>query len=69
MLYEKVLKSTAASLFFEAKLKEFEAACYFGDAGRTKAAEEDCHSALQGLLDAKIELAAAHIKDAKQGMK
>ncbi len=63
---EEVLKSVAAATFLEAKLKEFEASCLFGDAGRVAAVEEDCRSALQGLLDAKAALAKAHIREARR---
>lgn len=60
----ETLACVAANMFLEAKLKEFEASCFFGDSKRSSAVEEDCRSALQGLLDAKREMVARLKSDA-----
>ena len=52
-LRNAMLRAVAAQTFLDAKLKEFEACCFYGDTGRTAAIEEDCRSAMTALLDAK----------------
>jgi hypothetical protein len=52
-LRDAAFRVVAAQTFLDAKLKEFEACCFYGDAQRTFAVEEDCRSAMTALLDAK----------------
>jgi hypothetical protein len=54
----------SAQLFFEGKIKEFEAACFGRDRARLQQAEEDCRSALTALLDAKRMQSLQIIRDA-----
>jgi hypothetical protein len=53
----------AAQLFFDGKVKEFEAACFGRDRARLAEAEENCRSALTGLLDAKRAQSIQIIRD------
>jgi hypothetical protein len=47
----------SAEIFLQAKIKEYEAACFGGSIARVREAEENCRTALQGLLDLKSEQA------------
>jgi hypothetical protein len=55
-----------AQLYFDAKIKEFEAACFGGSKARCNEAEENCRSALQALLDAKASNTVAMMKRFRQ---
>lgn len=66
---EALHKRVAAQLFFEAKLTEFEAACYSGDHDRLSACERDCSAALIALLDAKQRLVTEQKKVARRQLR
>lgn len=57
------MTAISAEKFFNASTIEYEAACFIDDPLRVKAAEEKCHSSLQGWLDAKHHQVLEQIKE------
>jgi hypothetical protein len=61
---EQVLSAVGAWTFLDAKLREFEAACYMKNAQRIAEVEENCKSALLAVMDARRALVERAIRDA-----
>lgn len=62
----RISDSMGAWLFLEAKVKEFEAACFTRSQGRINEAEEGCRSALSAALDAKRAVVEYIVSDANR---
>lgn len=62
----QMLVAVGAKVFLDAKIMEFEAACYLRNEKRITEMEENCRSALSALCDAKRALVERVIKDADQ---
>lgn len=61
---DDVLRSVGAWTFLDAKVKEFEAACYLRNPNRLAEIEENCRSALAAVLDARRAVVDRIIRDA-----